>query len=139
MSGGFVIDLRRFKAKTEERAQLIVKKIAFELFTLVVTRSPVDTGRFRANNQISINELTPSSIIEFSGGKGVGATVGIPGRERGKLESYRLGDIIFIHNNVEYAMDLELGSSTQAPQGVYRLSVQDLVTHLDSLVAGVKS
>lgn len=138
--GNFEIDLRRFGAKTEQRMNQTVRKICLDLFTLIVRRSPVDTGRFRANNQIDLNTVSGASIVTFHttksgtrvrfGGGGIGGGANTISREFAKLGSYKLGDTVFIYNNVEYALDLEYGSSKQAPAGVYRISVQDLLNFL---------
>lgn len=134
------MDLTRFKMKTEEQISQVVRKICLDLFTLIVRRSPVDTGRFRANNQIDLNNMSGSSVVTFHttkkstvvryGGGDRGGGANTISSESNKLGSYKLGDTIFLYNNVEYALDLEYGSSKQAAAGVYRISVQDLVTFL---------
>lgn len=121
----FALDLSRFRIKTEERASQVVRKIALELFTLIVTRSPVDTGRFRANNQISLNSLPGDAVLKFD--KTGSVTISSGGA---RLGQYKLGDTIFLYNNVEYGLALEYGRSQQAPQGVYRLSVSDVMLHM---------
>ena len=147
MTTPFILDLSRFRIKTENQMRLVVKKFALELFTLIVRRSPVDTGRFRANNQIDINRMSPESVLEFKetdagavikfSGGGVGGGGNVIARESSKLAEYELGDTIFIYNNVEYAIALEYGSSNKAPAGVYRISIQDIITFFDSMVRSV--
>lgn len=125
--GQFTVDLTRFRLKTEEQIRQVVVKIAMDLFSLVVTRAPVDTGRFRANNQISLNELPGDAVLEFD--KDGGATIS---RGADKVAAYKLGDTIFLYNNVAYAWALEYGHSGQAPQGVYRISLKEIVDHINS-------
>ncbi len=124
----FALDLSRFRIETEKQLSQVVRKVAFELFTLVVTRSPVDTGRFRANNQIAMNNLPGGSTLEIDK---TGQTTLRKGNAI--LATFKLGDTIFIYNNVEYALTLEYGHSKQAPQGTYRLAMQDVVNHFDQL------
>lgn len=121
----FTLDLTRFRIKTEHQASQVVRKIALELFTLIVMRSPVDTGRFRANNQISLNSLPGDAVLGFDKTGSVTISSG-----NSKLGQYKLGDTIFLYNNVEYGLALEYGWSQQAPQGVYRLSVSDIMLHM---------
>jgi len=121
----FTLDLSRFRIKTEKQASQVVRKIVLDLFTLIVKRSPVDTGRFRANNQISLNSLPGDAVLTFDKTGNVTIRNG-----NAKIGSYKLGDTIFIYNNVEYGLNLEYGSSQQAPQGVYRLSVSDIMLQL---------
>jgi hypothetical protein len=122
--GSFTIDLTRFGQKTENQMSKIVRKIVLDLHTRLVMRAPVDTGRFRANNSISLNTLpTGATLVLDPNGAGtiqVGQQV---------MAAFKLGDTIFLYNNVEYALALEYGHSKQAPAGVYRISVQDIVTH----------
>lgn len=131
--GSFAIDIRKFGQKTEEQAEAVMRKIALELFKRIVQRSPVDTGRFRANNQIDLNTLPGDALMEFD--KNGAATIRGAG---GKVARYNLNDTIFLYNNVAYAAALEYGHSDQAPQGVYRVSVQDIVTHFEGIARGVK-
>ena len=123
--GSLVIGLQRFKLKTVEQAGMIVRKIVLDLHTRVVMRSPVDTGRFRANNSVSLNDMPGDSVLTFD--KDGRVTIS---RGQQVMASFKLGDTIFIYNNVEYGMALEYGHSQQAPQGVYRLSAMEVVAHL---------
>lgn len=133
--GSFTLDLERFGAKTKETMRLVVSKIALDLLSRIVVRSPVDTGRFRANNQIDINSISGGAVLEFEARGDGGVTVN---RGSEKLGSYKLGDTIFIYNNVEYAIPLEYGHSKQAPTGVYRISVEELIAHFSSVAGGAK-
>jgi len=133
--GSFTLDLERFGAKTKEKMRLVVSKVALDLLSRIVARSPVDTGRFRANNQIDINSISGGAILEFEA-RGDGKITVNRGSE--KLGSYKLGDTIFIYNNVEYAIPLEYGHSKQAPTGVYRISVEELIAHFSTVAGGSK-
>ena len=122
--GRFTLDLTRFGKKTEQQMSQIVRKICLDLFTIIVTRSPVDTGRFRANNSINLNTLPSDSTLEIDKSGGMTLRKG-----NSALVSYNLGDTVFIYNNVEYAMYLEFGPhSKQAPSGVYRVSVEEIIS-----------
>lgn len=122
--GSFTLDLTRFKQKTEQQMSQKVRDIVLDLYSRIVVRSPVDTGRYRANHSISLHSLPAGAVIEFE----AGGTVSV--HDKGQvLAAYKLGDTIFLFNNVEYALALEYGHSQQAPQGVYRISVQDIVSH----------
>ena len=126
--GQFANDLNKFTKKTETVASEVCRKIALDVFRRIVRRSPVDTGRFRGNNQISLNELPVNSVLEFD--KRGAATIRIGDQT---VQRFKLGDTIFIYNNVAYALPLEYGRSKQAPQGVYRISFQDMIAHLKKI------
>ena len=53
----FAVDLARFGQRALDNADKIMRKIAFDMHSRIVMRMPVDTGRARANTQISINSL----------------------------------------------------------------------------------
>ena len=109
-----------------------IRIIAIQLLTEIVQRSPVDTGRFRNNNAVSIGH-PDFSETGFTGGDKLerGTTGGV--------QAYAIGigkigeasrerfPIIYIQNNLPYASSLESGHSGQAPEGVYRLSFEGIV------------
>jgi hypothetical protein len=51
------------------------------------------------------------------------------------LAQFKLGDTVFIYNNVEYILALEFGSSKQAPAGMFRISFEEIVQHLGGVAA----
>lgn len=120
---GFTADLKRFSDKAEKDMNRFCRLIALDLHKRVVTRSPVDTGRFKANNQVSLNGLPSDSQLSVD--KGGGATITSGSNE---IARFNLGDTIFLYNNVAYAMRLEFGHSKQAPTGIYRISLKDVVS-----------
>ena len=131
--GSFTEDLKRFGAKTEKAIGMVVREIVLDLHRYVVMRSPVDTGRFRANNQISLNDIPSSSTLEFD--KDSTATIS---NNEAVVATFDLGDTVFIYNNVAYALSIEYGHSKQAPGGVFRISIQDILTHIDKYAREVK-
>lgn len=126
MKGQFEIDLERFGEKAIRNARTIIRKIGYDIFIRIVQRTPVDTGRAKANNQIALNDLPMQSVMSFDR-TGAGT---ISEGER-NLASFDLGDTIFIYNNLVYIIRLEYGHSNQAPSGMFRLSVEEVVAHLN--------
>lgn len=118
---GFTADLKRFGEKTEKSMNRFCRLVALDLHKRVVNKSPVDTGRFKANNQVSLNGLPSDSQLNVD--KGGDATITSGSNE---VARFNLGDTIFIYNNVAYAMRLEFGHSKQAPTGIYRISLKDV-------------
>lgn len=106
--------------KTERKMDLAVRKIALELFSRVILRSPVDTGRFRGNWMVAIGSI-PSGTLDLNDksgtatvSKATAATAGVKG-----------GDVIYLVNNLPYGPRLEDGYSEQAPAGMVDLTVQE--------------
>jgi hypothetical protein len=100
----FTLDISRFIEKTKLNAETVVRRISIQAFTRVVKRTPVDTGRARANWQLNLNSLPTG---QTSGG---GATLS-------QLSNYSLGDVVFIANNVPYIAVLEYGGYPKSPKG----------------------
>lgn len=106
-----------FTGLVEEALAQRVRVIALALLNEIVLRSPVDTGRFRGNNIVSVGApvYTSSTNVDPSGSdtiqQGLRVTTG--------LEPYTQ---VFIQNNLVYSVELERGHSKQAPSGVYEVS-----------------
>lgn len=114
---GFADGVSAFVRKTEAKIETAHRKIALDAFTRVILRSPVDTGRFRGNWQVSIGSV-PSGTLELDDKEG---TVVI-GKVQAEALNIKAGDSIYLVNNLPYAIPLELGHSNQAPGGMIRLA-----------------
>ncbi|MDH0705318.1 HK97 gp10 family phage protein [Pseudomonas sp. GD03862] len=106
-----------FTGLVEEALAQRVRVIALAMLNEIVLRSPVDTGRFRGNNIVSVGApvYASSENLDPSGSetiqRGLSAMSG--------LEPYTQ---VYIQNNLPYATALEDGHSKQAPGGVYAVS-----------------
>jgi hypothetical protein len=122
----FSLDLAKFGQKAVDNAEKIIRKIIFDMHGRIVQRTPVDTGRAKANTHVSINNLPTGSTLEVDP-TGT-ATIAAAGRQ---IAQFKLGDTAFIYNNLEYILALEYGhSKIQAPQGMFRISFEEIVQHL---------
>lgn len=116
----FAIDLKKFGEVTAQEALTIIRKIALELDSAVVLGTPVDTGRARGNWYPSIN--APSTLIDWSktdtsGGGAISAAAGV-------IASMKLGDTVWLTNNLPYILPLENGHSKQAAQGMVDVNLE---------------
>lgn len=108
-----------FALDIEKTGSDVVRKISAEMFQQVIVKSPVDTGAFRGNHRISIN--SPDGEYDLNHVDKVGGATQQEGSQ--KLLQIKLGDLVYIQNNLPYALALEQGHSQgQAPHGVYALS-----------------
>ena len=164
MAGTFTLDLTKFVEKAKGNATLVVKKVAFDMFSRIVQRTPVDTGRARANWQIGINSIPSSSIsfgfktgkqgwgaggktgfggiVRAEGGASANADLGVVGREGKNLSPFKIGDIIYLANNVGYITFLEYGTgkggfSKQAPMGMVRITITEFQNFVAAAVASL--
>lgn len=120
MAGNFELDIAKWCAKANGNIDLVVRKISLDLFSRVIQKSPVDEGRFKGNWQVAIGSI-PAGTLEIDDKDGsvtmarvTAATLGIKG-----------GDVIYLVNNLPYAIGLEYGHSKQAPNGMVRLTVEE--------------
>ncbi len=109
-----------------------VEYIGIQAIRRVDMRSPVDTGRFRANWTISIGE--PSSAITPVEDK-TGSTT-VAGNVAALAEYPKDGKfpVIYLQNNLPYAERLEFGHSAQAPSGMVAITVAEL----EALMHGIE-
>ena len=104
-------DTKKLASKVNANTSKFVRKIILDGMTQLIRQSPVVTGRFKANWSTSVGSITSgttedtvSSIVEQTKG----------------ISEYKLGQTMFLHNNVQYALALEYGKSKQAAKGWIR-------------------
>lgn len=127
----FGLDIARFVEKAKAAPEQVVRKVGLDLASRVVLRSPVDTGRFRANWNVAFGRVdtltTPSA--DKTGGKTLE-------RVRVQLNGWTAGQDIYLTNSLPYAIPLEYGwSKKQAPQGMVRITVTEFQTFVNAAIA----
>ena len=106
-----------FSGVVKDELSKRVRVIAMAMLNEIVLRSPVDTGRFRGNNIVSVGAPVYTSTVNVDPtgaetiNQGLSAMTG--------LEPFTQ---VFIQNNLPYAVPLEDGHSKQAPAGIYAVS-----------------
>lgn len=118
--GNFELDIQKFVDKAKGNIDLVIRKIALDLFKRVIMKSPVDTGRFKGNWQVAIGSI-PAGVLEIDDKSG-SATIS---KMTAAVLGLKAGQVIYLVNNLEYARPLEYGHSKQAPAGVVRITVQE--------------
>jgi hypothetical protein len=124
MPGSFSIDLSRFAVKSEKEMKTVIQKITMEAFRRVILRSPVDTGRFRANWGAAIGTASTGTKEAFDkdGGATVTAAASI-------VFNWNCVGSIFLANSLPYGGKLEYGHSKQAPAGMVRVTLSEISSH----------
>lgn len=120
-----------FRTKVENAARLVVADSVLQLQEEIQDRTPVLTGRAKANWIVAVGvpsavaiyheavgEPTPAYVKEWSNIKKLAAS---------ELKRMKVDSTVFITNNVGYTYDLEFlepgnGGSWQAPNGMVRIS-----------------
>lgn len=133
MAGPFELQIRAFAEKAKDNADLVVRKVLLDVWGELILRSPVDTGRFRANWLYS--EMRPQYRTRATAGTTASPTAP---PERPDFSAAGMGKVFFIANNMPYAYRLETGYSKQAPSGMVGLTVLRFNTFLENAVAEVR-
>lgn len=117
MATGWSTPPSLFADQVEAELVLRVRVIARAMLNEIVLKSPVDTGRFRGNNIVSIGSpvYAQTDRVDPTGS----ATISAGASQLSGLEPYT---VVYIQNNLPYAETLENGHSKQAPAGIYGLA-----------------
>lgn len=100
-----------------------LKKIVGDTLQQVITRSPVMDGEFRASHKVTLS--SPQNTYE----KGFDLSGSTTLAEGLKVASTaKIGGLVYIQTLSPYGTRLENGWSQQAPNGVYALSFQSVVS-----------
>lgn len=111
------IPVDRLVAQAKGDLEAVVRRATFQTFRSVVLRSPVDTGRFRANWNVSFG--VPEYGVTLSTNQNRGLT------EAAKALRLPVGGVTYISNGLPYGVRLENGYSKQAPAGMVRLAAAE--------------
>lgn len=105
----FAGDMRRFANLAKKDMNTVLRSVALQSGSSLIYTSPVDTGRFRANWRFEIGAFDPSTdaSMDKSGAKTFG-------RLRAVVKGSEIGDVIYLSNNLPYAIRLEEGWSEQS-------------------------
>lgn len=109
----FTLGLDRFVEDIDQNVEKLHRAVALEGLKGVVRMTPVDTGRARANWQVTQDAPAMGEVDGTD--KGGGATIG--GGSTAALSAPAYSET-FITNNLPYIEALEGGSSKQAPAGM---------------------
>lgn len=133
MSGQFSLDLSRLVKKAKGNLDLVTQKVTFDLFEAVILKSPVLTGRFRANWQASAGTYgsTPVDSVDPTGASA------ISGMSSVALHT-PAGSTVYLTNPLPYSIPLEYGYSQQAPQGMVRVTVTEYQARVNQIVRTLK-
>ena len=100
-----------------------LKKIVGETLQQVIVRSPVMDGEFRASHKVTLD--SPQNSYEKGFDLSGGATLA---KGLKVASTAKIGGLVYIQSLSPYGTRLENGWSQQAPNGVYALSFQSVVS-----------
>lgn len=138
----FELSIQNFIKKAKKNPELVVRQVTIKLYSQIIMASPVDTGRFRMNWQASYGSPAVG-IIDANDPGGARAIANATNFVMNSSE----WDEFRLTNNLPYAEAIEFGGypgdgpntvggfSTQAPQGVVRVTVKRFQRLLDEAAA----
>lgn len=104
-----------YQKKVVERLEQAVRYVSLWFWGDVKLNTPVDTSRARSNWHIDLNSIQVR-FFEPNEGQTADAASSV-------IASYKLGQTVFISNNLPYIARLNDGYSLQAPAGFVQDSV----------------
>ena len=96
----FALDLSKACEKAKGQAEIMARKVMLDLFSRVIMKSPVDTGRFRANWNVGYGSPDKTTT---------NATDSALGRVQTEIATAKLGGSIWLSNSLPYSIRLENG------------------------------
>ena len=132
----FSVDMRKFAEKAGQNAETVIKKICLDMMSDIILKTPVDTGRARANWQASL-DAPASGTVNFEADKGSGAMA--PNESNASRRAIAAGmsatenaagRVFWLSNNLPYIERLEYGHSKQAPRGMVRTTINEVKRNL---------
>lgn len=114
----------------------LMRGLGFEALNRLMLKTPVDTGRARANWNTSVgrpdtstNDAATSSDVASK--QAEGATVIA-------RTDFAGGDDLYVTNGLPYIDDLEKGHSKQAPAGMVAVTVEELKPLADQIARRIR-
>ena len=112
-----------FALEVVKNADDHLKKVIGETLQQVITRSPVMDGEFRASHKVTLDR--PQNAYEKGFDLSGGATLA---KGLKVASTAKIGGLVYIQSLSPYGTRLENGWSQQAPNGVFALAFQSVVS-----------
>lgn len=121
-TGTFALSIKKWAEATNLDIDTVKRKIAFDVAARLVMRTPVDTGKARANWMVGVGSVNQSTTDDED--KAGSSTITALAQDI-KMANAKDDTSIFITNSLPYIARLEYGFSQQAPEGMVRLTVAE--------------
>ena len=108
-------DLKKFAQLSIAKQERVVKSSFIQLRNEMEVKSPVDTGRFKANWIGAVGSVDSTTADSNRNAVGALSTM---------LGGFRMGEVFYYTNSLPYAKALEYGHSEQASGGMVRLTAR---------------
>lgn len=117
----------------ERRMELAARNTALELFTRVILRTPVRDGRARGSWGVAIGQPQPGphDSPDKQGSRALS-------QAQAEAAALKLGERVLMVSNLVYMPPLENGSSTQAPAGMVKVTVEEYPQIVKAAIEGAR-
>lgn len=119
LEGDFVAQLEDFQLQALAAIEQTLRDVVIQIGESLINLSPVDTGRFKANWQLTIGTPANSSLITTD--KEGDDTIARLVAAANALEP---GQVAYLVNTLVYGIPLEYGHSQKAPHGMVRITIE---------------
>ena len=122
----FSVELDKVFDQLKNNTQNFKRTFALNILSRIVYRTPVDTGRARANWQVSNVSPNTNERKRFKKNQPNAVATDTVARGQKNIDKNKEGQSIWIANNLPYIQRLESGTwSKQAPQGMVAISIEE--------------
>ena len=129
----FEADIMKFAEQVKIAPALVVRKLTLDIFGDLLASSPVDTGRFRANWVVSVSQPARRILWAMSNiGKQMQVQLDLAAKRVAQTDG---SEVIWITNNLPYAVPLNEGWSKQAPAGFVQMAILKNVKPISDVVS----
>lgn len=130
----FISDINKWIAKSKAAQDMYVQTVVLEIDKRFVQKSPVLTGRFKNNWNIS------NAVPDFSTTLATAPNISQSKSAASIFSIKANGQTVFITNALPYAFKIEYEgwSKTKSPQGVVRVTIAEMQTILNGAATEVK-
>lgn len=119
MQGSWDFNLDRMRTRFQEDVKAKAERATQKIYDSVVKLSPVDTGNFVAS--WSVSEGSPVFVKREEGSRDA-----VLSATRVKVRATSKFPVFYVTNGQPYGQRLEYGWSTQAPNGMIRITMSGL-------------
>lgn len=127
---------RQVDARVNPKIDALMRGVVLEHLAQIVDRTPVDTGRARANWHASVRAPDTSTDPEATNAD-VPNVTRTNMKRLGRWDAHR-GIPGYVANGLPYVGALENGHSTQAPNGMVRLAIRNLSPTVRRIAAKIR-
>ena len=138
----FDADLQEFARRLDADIGLVTRRVALQVFTGIVEKTPVDTGRARSNWAINVGAPAPTPSTAISeeeadslrrtGERQSSNSVTSRTIKEAEAEAAGIDGTVVVHitNNLPYISRLNEGHSRQAPAGFVETTLDEVANQI---------